>query len=291
MRNRTGIHWSLLVLLALGAQSCNQPKHNGKTASMWASDLSASNDYKRRLACESLGVMGPLAAEVAGDVAVMLDDVNLGVQAFCAEALGKMGSAIVPVLEPYLKATEPFVRVHAAGALIKIDATHSGAQEALINGFTGVGNADLAKMAKDLILRTGEAMVPSLVKVLENPYEDIRIESLKAIGFLAEKSREATPALIKVATTDPKWQVRKAAMKSLAAVGTLEQSTPVFRATLLEENESEEEVRDTAAMMLKLIGVRQSATGTEGADEAAQARESAAAAKPKKKSGVSIIIK
>jgi len=283
-----------MTLICLGAlvalTGCNQPKYRGKTASMWAGDLGAKDDYKRRLACESLGRMGADAAAQAEKVAVMLDDVNPGVQGFCADALGKMGPVAVPVLEPHLKSTSPFVRVHAASAVMEIDATHAGARATLINGFRGLGNADLSRMAKDVILRHKGTMVSDLVGVLSSPHKDLRLETIKALGFLEAHARGAVDALIGLATKDPEWKVRKAAIQSLAAVATVERSTPVFRAAIEEEHEAREEVRDAAAMMLKFTGVRQSATGMEGAEEAATA-EDAPGEKPAGQDGISITIK
>ena len=233
---RTTIVFILSAVFTLGVLSCNQPKHDGKTAGMWASSLTDENDYKRRLACQSLGKMGPLAAEVAPSVVVLLDDVNPGVQAFCAEALGKMGPGVVPVIEPHLDSPQPTVRLHAAEALLRIEPTHQGAQQALINGFTGLGNADLSKMAREMIIRAEGVMVPQLAKLLESPFKDVRLAALSTLGFLEEFARPALPALIKSVTSDPVWQVRKAAMKALAVVGTVEETQPIFEAALDEES-------------------------------------------------------
>jgi len=145
-------------------------------------------------------------------------------------------------------------------------------------------------MAKDVILRHKGTMVSDLVGVLSSPHKDLRLETIKALGFLEAHARGAVDALIGLATKDPEWKVRKAAIQSLAAVATVERSTPVFRAAIEEEHEAREEVRDAAAMMLKFTGVRQSATGMEGAEEAATA-EDAPGEKPAGQDGISITIK
>ena len=284
----------VMTLICLGAlvalTGCNQPKYRGKTASMWAGDLAAKDDYKRRLACESLGKMGADAAAQVEKVAAMLDDVNPGVQGFCADALGKMGTVAVPGLEPHLKSASPFVRMHAASALMEIDPAHADARATLINGFTGLGNADLSRMAKDIILRHNGTMVSDLVGVLSSPHKDLRLETIKALGFLEAHARGAVDPLIGIATKDPEWTVRKAAIQALAAVATVERSTPVFRAAIEEDQEAQEEVRDAAAMMLKFTGARESATGMEGAEEAA-AVEDSPGQKPAGQDGISITIK
>ena len=105
--------------------------------------------------------------------------------------------------------------------------------------------------------------------------------------------QQPAEALIKIAQSDKEWTVRKAAMHSVAAVATVEQSTPVFRHAIEEENEEQEEVRDAAAMMLTYTGVRKGTTGMEGTEEAIAEEEAkaAAAAKNKSASGISITIK
>ena len=61
-------------------------------------------------------------------------------------------------------------------------------------------------------------------------------------------------------------RVRQATLKTLAAIGPREAVEQTFRDAL---NDAEEEVAITAAMMLKYIGARDSASGNEGVEEQA----------------------
>lgn len=259
---------------------------------MWAADLENKDDYTRRVACQNLGMMGAGAAGEAEKIGPLLNDVNFGVQSFCAEALSKMGPAVIPVVTTYLNSDEPFVRVHAAGAIIALEPDNAQARKTLITAYSGLGNADLAKMAKEAILRQEGLLLPELVGLLNHQFLDLRIEAIKTIGRIGEKARDASDSMVQLAQKDKNSKVRKAAMHTLAAIATVEKSQPVFEWAIEEENEPEEEVRDTAAMMLKYIGVRQGSTGMEGVEEAAaEEAKVKAKAKAKKNSGVSITIK
>ena len=42
--------------------ACDDPTHQGRSLSSWRADLDARLEYKRRLACEAIEEMGPVAA-------------------------------------------------------------------------------------------------------------------------------------------------------------------------------------------------------------------------------------
>ena len=290
MKSRIRLLWALLAVVSVAA-GCNSPKYKGKTASMWAADLDDRDDYKRRVACQNLGMMGPGALAEAKRIGPLLNDVNAGVQSFCAEALSKMGPEVIEVVTPYLESDEPFVRVHAAGVIVSVAPQNKPARKALITAFSGLGNADLSKMAKEVILKQDGLMVEELMELLNSPFADLRLASVKTIGKLAEKARVATDAVIKLSREDKNWQVRKAGMHSLAAIALVEKSKVVFEHAIEEENETEEEVRDAAAMMLVYTGVRKGTTGMEGVETEGQEAEAPKKIKGTQKPGVSITIK
>ena len=260
MRFTTSVVCGLLSLVVCLA-GCNEPRHLGRTLSSWTVDLKAEDAYKRRSACEALGNMGDAAKAAVPDLIELLDDANEGIQGFAVDALVKIGEGSVAALEPLLNRPEPHLRLHAATAMVKITPDHPAGQKAMMTIFTGLGNADLAKRAQEVIVRVGQPFAARLMESLTDRYEPVRMISVQTLGKMHERAADALPALIKIIQTPGDWKFRKAAMESAANIGGRDQLEEIFRGLL--DNE-QEEIAMTAGHLLKHIGVRAGVTGMEG---------------------------
>jgi len=247
------------VALGLGLAACNEPRYQNRTLSSWMHDLGADEDYKRRAACEAIGELGPQAEKAIPELVGLMDDVNEGIRDFAATALAKVGPTAKPALEEVLARPEPDVRLYAASALIQLDPKHPQAGEVLVKAVTGVGNAELAQRAQEIVIRGGEVLVPILTPYIKDPYAPVRLQVLKTLGKMREKAQGAVPA-VKDAIGDKEIEVRTQALTTLAAIGTRDQVEGTLRGHL---DDQVEEVATTAAMMLKYIGARTSASGNE----------------------------
>ena len=254
---------SIVIALVFMAAACDEPRHRGRTLSAWMNDLEADDDYKRKTACEALGEMGATAEKAIPNLIAMLEDVNEGIQDFAATSLAKIGEKSVPELEKVLQRDEPLLRLHAATALLEINPEHVGAASALVKQVTGIGNAELAKRARDVLLKRGESAAVWIAPYLKDPYAPVRIEVLKTLGKLEGKATAVLPQ-IKSAIDDAELRVREEAIQTLALVGTREEVEPVLRTLLENENE---DIATAAALMMKHIGAYQSASGYEGEEE------------------------
>ncbi|OGQ77395.1 MAG: hypothetical protein A2289_17160 [Deltaproteobacteria bacterium RIFOXYA12_FULL_58_15] len=241
-----------------------QPSYSGRTLSSWMYDIDSEQDFERRNACEAIGEMGVPAQKAIPKLVERLDDSNPGVREFAELALAKMGQPAVVPLESALARDEPVIRLHAAAALINIDAKHAKAGEELVSAVTGVGNADLSDKARDVLVALGEPGAALLQSRLNDPYTPVRLFLVKTMGKIGKKASSSVPALAELARTDKDQQVRLAAIKAMAMIGPATAVETTFR-ELLED--PDEDVAGTAGSMLAFVGTRESATGTEGVGE------------------------
>lgn len=255
---------SLLFVLLWAVAACDDVSYGGRTLSSWKYDLDADDDYKRRAACEALAEIGPAGASAIPRLVELLEDTNEGVQVFAEVALSKMGPEAVAPLETVLSRPEPELRMHAAAALVGIDPQHKKGGEVLAQAATGVGNAQLARMAQAVMVRLGEPAVPLMLPYLDDPYEPVRLQTTKFLGKLGKNGNAAVDALTKKLETGKSTEIRIEALKSLVRVGTREQVEPVLKAQL---DNPIEEIGNHAGAMLQYIGARESASGNEEVGE------------------------
>ena len=273
---------TVCFLLILAAAGCNEPMYQGRSLSSWMYDLDAEDDYKRRAAAEAMGGMGEKAQKAIPKLVDLLEDTNPGVQAFAEDSLVKIGPSSIPALEEQLARPEPAVRMHAAAALVRIDPKHQKGGQVLAQAATGVGNADLAKLAQDVVVKLGADGVPLLLPYLDDPYEPVRLTVIKTIGKMKEKGRSAFGPIKERLEKEKSTEHRLAAMQALAKIGDPKDVAPVLR-SLLEDEDGD--IADNAGALLRYIGARDSASGYEGGDQAAEGDAQAASNKEKKAAG------
>ncbi|MEE8410042.1 MAG: HEAT repeat domain-containing protein [Myxococcota bacterium] len=257
------------VLSILSISACNEPRYLGRTVSSWMVDLDSDTDHKRRQACEALAALGPQASKAIAKLIELLEDVNEGVQEFARDALAKMGPDSVAPLEEILHRPEPALRLHAAAALVQINPDHPKAASILVDAVTGIGNAELAQQAKDILIKLRDRAVPLLVPRLHDTYAPVRLQIVETLGDLKAAGHGAIDPLATVAQEDAKIEIRVAAITAMAKIGPKEKVAPVFTELLEDENE---EVGAAAGSMLLYIGAREGTTGMVGVDESALER-------------------
>jgi HEAT repeat protein len=114
----------VIFLVLLGG--CAEPRHQGKTASMWLDQLKTSPSATERWrAARALGMMGPEARGAVPELSRALKDDDPMLRAEAASALGQMGPAArpaVPALKELLTDKHLPVRDAAENALKAINA-------------------------------------------------------------------------------------------------------------------------------------------------------------------------
>jgi hypothetical protein len=71
----------------------------------------------------------------------------------------------------------------------------------------------------DALTRIGQAAVPSLVTLLDEPKAQVRAEAVLALARIGPEAQDAVPRLIELVKQDPDERVRKNAVRALGQIG------------------------------------------------------------------------
>ncbi len=180
-------------------------------------DADSGNEGTGAWAAEVLILLGPAAAPAAEALAQQLMETT-ECNATTSTALGAIGKPAVPHLMRALSSAHPESRKWAADALGKL-AEHAG------------------------------AAVPGVVKLLEDPDEDVRGAAVFALrDFGPQAHPAATPKLLEMLGSDDEV-IRADVVDALAAAVTTD-STVRARLESLSKDDTDEFVRETAAKAL-----------------------------------------
>lgn len=213
--------------------------------------LQSVNPDQRLHAIDSLGSIGPGAADAIPALIGAFDDTDAGVRWHSAVALGKIGPAAVPRLASALKDGEVNVRRGAAQALGMAGPKANAAIPALISALTdrdeqvrehaadalGRFGSDARPAIQGLITmlsdddpyangaaaealhKIGHEAVPALVTALRDSNDNVRWCSAIALGKIGPEAPEAVPALAR-ALTDSNDNVRWCSALALGGMGS-----------------------------------------------------------------------
>jgi HEAT repeat protein len=163
--------------------------------------LSHPHPEVRRRACEHLQRHGDGAD--AARLAGLLDDTDPGVRLAAVRALGRCGTAAVaPTLERLLASESPALRAAAAESLMQCDAQRGAAA---LRRLTYDRNADVRRHAAEAMGRHGQPeFVAPLVRLLDDELE-VRRAALRSLAAVAgyDAAAETDPA----STTDENRQI------------------------------------------------------------------------------------
>jgi len=252
--------------------------------------LHAPDVEVRFAATFGLNEIGRDAVSVAPTLVNVLNDANEDVQVrrFAAFTLGKVGSAspeAIPALVAALKSPNDEMRAAAVGALLSFGPSAEGAVGPLVEAF-GDPKREVRSLACQTLGRIGRPAVPALIRALQDaapqrrkyavetlalitprelatvralislprdPYLEVRVSCLLALGHFEEADAESellAPALTSC-LADPNSDVRWAAALSLVSIGRGRQAVP----QLIESLSSVEAIsRIKAATALGRIG-------------------------------------
>jgi HEAT repeat protein len=185
---------------------------------------------------------------MAQDVPVLIAALNaseMRVRRSAAEALGKMGSALVPALIGALKDAEARVRINAAKALSWFGPGAVEAVPALISAL-GDPNGNVQWAVAEALAAIGPAAVSPLIAALGNADESVRRRAAQVLGTIGPA---AVPALI---TALAGSNVRSNAAEALARMGPV--AAEAVPALITALHDADESVRSSAAGALAAIG-------------------------------------
>lgn len=164
------------------------------------------NEALRIAAIRGLGFFGREAATAVPDLIAFLDDADLRVRWYAAEALGTLG--------PDARQAVP----HLIGLL------HSQAVATAAGVNLGVPKVEmpLRLIAANALGRIGpeaRAAIPALIATLSDPDSRVRGAAVGALGQLGPEAATAAPELARLAARGPVGQVAQSAAWTLARIG------------------------------------------------------------------------
>jgi HEAT repeat protein len=165
---------------------------------------------------------GGIGPPVIPELAVALGDADAGVRRAAAETLGGIGPAAaeaVRVLAAALGDADAGVRRAATGALWGIGPAAAGAVPALAAAL-GDTEPDVRRAAIDALRTIGPPAVPALTTALSDVDADVRRAAAYTLGGIGPAAAEAVPALAAAALGDPVPGVRRAAAETLRGLGS-----------------------------------------------------------------------
>ena len=210
------------------SRAINALQKIGKAAAHAGPDLIAAlSDGDPLVRSAAARVIGDLAPDVVGAVPVL---VGLFPDREAMRAVGEFkqaGAPAVPSLIELLKHADPAVRRQAVRTLGRIGQPALEALPALIElatsdpepGVREFASAVLGEFESIIAAAGGHhpgaaEILPTLIKGLTDPDGKVRLESVQALGRMEHRARRALEQVKGLATDDPEWPVRKAAMET-----------------------------------------------------------------------------
>ena len=189
-----------------------EPPHPADAVAALAEGLGDPDPLVRRTSSAMLCRLGPRAAPAGPALIQAARDPDESVRKLITVALGRAAEipGAIPALTEMLKDGSGDVRRWAADALGWVGPRAGSAALALIAGLEGHDIADRVTilLALGRLVPWHEAIVPALLKALEDPSDQVRIAAVDALGEHVNSRRDAVmPALLK-AMNDPSWGVR-----------------------------------------------------------------------------------
>jgi HEAT repeat protein len=177
--------------------------------------LKHKDSQVRRAAALTLGGLGPNAIAAIPPLAEALTDREAGSAA--GESLARYGASAVPSLNKALQDHREYVRKNAVGGLVKLGASTEGVLVGLGRAIRD-GDRAVRSSAADALVRAGKNGVEPLAKALEDPDEEVRLTSVRALRRLKS---DAVGALTQLGKTlkDGNTNVCGEAAEVLAGLG------------------------------------------------------------------------
>jgi len=191
-------------------------------------NLHRKNPAERLRAARTIGDLGCAASDAINELLSAIDyPGNRSFRSEIVEAVGKIGpeaSIAVPKLRDLLRDPDQTVRIEAAGALFKVEG-HSEEAERALTALLSDDNVATRELAVYEIVEIGpglNGLIPTLVRLLGDPDEDIRRGAIMALGRMGPVAADSQVLLSIPANTRP--EIRELAKVSSAAVNSDVQS-------------------------------------------------------------------
>ncbi|HEX5444138.1 MAG TPA: HEAT repeat domain-containing protein [Pirellulales bacterium] len=109
-------------------------------------------------------------------------------------------------------------QVQAAGPEAKVVRPAKPEEVARLRVVRAFRDWGVRETAADALARIGDASVPSLVEILQDPDRDVRAQAARALARMGPRAEPAIPALI-AALNDSDKEVRMGAARALGQIG------------------------------------------------------------------------
>ncbi len=211
---------------------CQSSPENATTASCQpknlprlVENLHREDPAERLRTAREIGDLGCAASDAVAELLSAIDyPDNRSFRPEIVAAIGKIGPRALialPKLRSLLRDPEQMVRLEAATALLKVEG-HSEDAEKALSALLLEGTAATRELAISEIVDIGpdlKGLIPTLVRLLGDPDEDIRRGAIMALGRMGPGAHDATQALLSMpANTRP--EIRELASLSSAAVNS-----------------------------------------------------------------------
>lgn len=227
--------WMLSVLLGLigglaiaGIGRASEPEISGKKASEWVAILETDPvPRKRQAAALALGAIGSkYKPGISALGRALRADKEASVRKRVLQALAEFPKndlrGILPDLADTLRYDkEPQVREKAAELLGRLGENAKPALEPLIKGLKDDHAGTRAACARTIgmIGVDASSVLPQLVPLLKDPELGVRLDTVVAVGKLSADPGAVVGHLVAVLQADRSEQVRREAVKTIAALG------------------------------------------------------------------------
>jgi len=180
------------IRLYLQRQAKLPPKVRAKL-SRWLDPYQHVN--RRMGAIRAIEILGTNAAPAAPGLVALLGRIDIGERSQLAQALVRVGPAVVSPLQPYLTDPELRTRSLAAFVLHQLGPGSAGAASDLIAGLADA-DENHRRLVAQTLGRMGSSVLPLVTSLLASTNEDARLVAVRTLNPLLPRARELTPELM-----------------------------------------------------------------------------------------------
>jgi HEAT repeat protein len=241
--------FALLAVAAFVFQSKQTeegPRYQGRTFGEWAKDLQDLSPEIHGKAAVALGHFGTKAVPLLRDALI---DENYKAKHSIVQGLTEVGQAGIDSLQEGLKDANRSIRLSSAHALGRIGSPDKKTVDAL-KASAQDGEPAVRAFAVDALGTLGAIdSIPTLIVALADDDPKVRSIAVNALGRLRSNASPAVPRLI-MALRDSEAFVRRMAA---VALGEIKDKRALPELRLLEKNDPDKEVRDSALLARLVI--------------------------------------
>jgi HEAT repeat protein len=206
----------------------------------------------RQRAAEELAALAPDSRDAVPALKeALLKDSSEAVRKAAGEALEKLGTSPVVVLQELLQNPDANLRRFGMASLAEMGDRAAPVQKAIAQALRTDKDAGVRRNAVFALKAIGKKALPDLAPAVKDPDPGVRQAFIKALGEVAGEDPKTVPLLVQ-ALGDPEPAVRFESAEALAAIGPpAAEAVPALALTL---RDKDPQVRKSSAAALSKMG-------------------------------------